>query len=141
MTALSDTVDLIDARHESVVSAFDLSSATIEMLAGEALEALGIDGDDADLAAADVPSMRLALDVVVWRWLEARAALGYDFSADGGSYQRSQLFKQAADMRKKAEDRAAAAGLSAYEWPAVVYEKPVNNLLTDEWQDAGLFQW
>ena len=67
MTALSDTVDLIDARHESIVSVFDLSDVTIEMLAGEALDALSIDGTDADLADADVPSMRLALDVVVWR--------------------------------------------------------------------------
>jgi len=142
MTALTDAVDLIDARHESVVTAFDVSSATLEMLAGEALDALSIDPDAADLAATDVPSMRLALDVVVWRWVEARAALGFDFSADGGSYQRSQLAAQATKMRKTAEDRAAAAGLSAYAWPAVEYDKPVNKLLSDEWSaDAGLYQW
>lgn len=141
MTALSDTVDLIDARHEPVVTAFDLSDATIEMMAAEALDALAIDGDDADLSAADLPSMRLAIDVVVWRWVEARAALGFDFSADGGSYQRSQLAKQATDMRKRAEERAAAAGLDAYAWPAVEYDKPVNNLLTDEWKNVSLYQW
>ena len=142
MTALSDTVDLIDARHESIVSVFDLSDVTIEMLAGEALDALSIDGDDAELAAADLPSMRLALDVVVWRWVEARAALGYDFSADGGSYQRSQLAAQATKMRQRAEDRAAAAGLTAYAWPAVEYDKPVNTSLDDEWgSDAGIYQW
>lgn len=142
MTALSDTTELINSRLESVVSAFNLSDETVEMLAGEALEALAIDGAGAALSAADTPSMRLTLDVVVWRWVEARAALGFDFSADGGSYHRSQLAKQAAEMRRKAEDRAAAAGLSAFEWPAVVFEKPVNADLSDEWQDnAGIYQW
>lgn len=142
MTALSDTVDLIDARHESVVSAFDLSTATIEMLATEALEALSIDPTDAALLTADVPNTRLSLDVVVWRWVEARAALGFDFSADGGSYQRSQLAAQATKMRLRAEERAAAGGLDAYAWPAVEYDKPVNNELSDEWSaHAGLYQW
>ena len=142
MTALSDTVDIIDARHESIVAAFDLSTATIEMLATEALEALSIDPTDAALLTADVPNVRLSLDVVAWRWVEGRAALGYDFSADGGSYQRSQLAKQAAEMRRKAEDRAAAAGLTAYEWPAVEYDKPVNNDLDDEWPNrVSVYQW
>lgn len=143
MTALSDTANMIETRHDNIVTAFDMSYQVIEMLAEEALEALSIDGADADLATADVPNMRLALDVVVWRWVEGRAALGYDFSADGGSYQRSQLAKQAADMRRKAEDRAAAAGLTAYAWPAVEYDKPVNNELSDEWRSpsVGLYQW
>lgn len=141
MTALSDTVVLIDARHEPIVTAYSMGDATLDELAQEALDALGIDGAAAALDAADLPSMRLALDVVVWRWVEARAALGFDFSADGGSYQRSQLVKQASDMRRKAEDRAAAAGLAAYAWPAVEYDKPVNNLLTDEWRNVGLYEW
>lgn len=142
MTALTDAVVLIDARYENIVTAFDVSSRTIEMLAGEALESLSIDSTDAALADSDVPNVRLALDVVMWRWVEGRAALGYDFSADGGSYQRSQLAKQAADMRRKAEDRAAAAGIDAYAWPAVEIDRPVNKLLTDEWSiDAGLYQW
>lgn len=142
MTALTDAVVLIDARYENIVTAFDVSSRTIEMLAGEALESLSIDSTDAAIAAADLPNVRLALDVVMWRWAEGQAALGYDFSADGGSYQRSQLAKQATDMRRRAEDRAAAAGLTAYAWPAVEYDKPVNELLSDEWStDAGIYQW
>ena len=108
MTALSDTVDIIDARHESIVAAFDLSTATSEMLATEALEALSIDPTDAALLTADVPNVRLSLDVVVWRWVEARAAVGFDFSADGGSYQRRQLAGPAPKKRQSAEDRAAA---------------------------------
>ena len=63
MTALSDTVDIIDARHESIVAAFDLSTATSEMLATEALEALSIDPTDAALLTADVPNVRLSLDL------------------------------------------------------------------------------
>ena len=142
MTALLDTVDIIDARHESIVTAFDLSTATSEMLATEALEALSIDLTDAALLTADVPNVRLSLDVVVWRWVEARAALGFDFSADGGSYQRSQLAAQATKMRQRAEDRAAAGGLDAYAWPAVEYDKPVNNDLDDEWPNrVSVYQW
>ena len=142
MTALNDTVDIIDARHDGLVTAFDLSTATSEMLATEALEALSIDPTDAALLTADVPNVRLSLDVVVWRWVEARAALGFDFSADGGSYQRSQLAAQATKMRQRAEERAAAAELGAYAWPAVEYEKPVNRLINDEGRaDAGLYQW
>ncbi len=142
MTALTDTQELLGTRLAAVVAAFAMTEDEQALLAGEALEALAIDGAGAALSAADTPSMRLTLDVVVWRWVEARAALGFDFSADGGSYQRSQLAKQAAEMRRKAEDRAAAAGLSAFEWPAVVFEKPVNADLSDEWQDnAGIYQW
>ena len=142
MTALIDTVDIIDARHESIVTAFDLSTATSEMLATEALEALSIDPTDAALLTADVPNVRLSLDVVVWRWVEARTALGFDFSADGGSYHRSQLAAQATKMRQRAEDRAAAGGLDAYAWPAVEYDKPVNNDLDDEWPNrVSVYQW
>jgi hypothetical protein len=70
--------------------------------------------------------------------------LGFDFSADGGSYSRSQLAKQAADMRRKAEDRAAAAGLSGYGWPDAEMTKPVNNELSDEWRevsDVSVYPW
>lgn len=121
MTALSDAVDILELRHAGIVAAYGLASETaqLEAIAGEALEKLDIDPTAAALAAADVPSARLALDVMAWSWVERRAALGFDFSADGGSYQRSQLAKQAAAMRKTAENAATAAGLAGFGWPAV----------------------
>lgn len=116
MTALTDTVALIQSRHQPVVSAYGLAAqaAVLDELAAEALTALGLSSAAAALGDASLPSMRLALDVVVWRWIEGRAALGYDFSADGGSYSRSQLAAQATRMRILAEARAAAAGLTGF---------------------------
>jgi len=121
MTALSDAVALLIARHPAIITGFDLAAqtATLDDIAGEALDAADIDAAALALAAADVPTARLVLDVMVWRWVEARAALGFDFSADGGSFQRSQLFEQATAMRLAAEARAAAAGLAGFGMPEV----------------------
>ena len=139
MTALTDTVDMLRLRHAAVVSVFAPVTEEVEMLAGDALDALSIDPAAADLEAASVPSTRLALDVYVWRWVEARAALGFDFSADGGSYSRSQLAKQATEMRRRAEDAAEAAGLAAFAMPLIgVGTMP----LGDEWSDCvSVYRW
>ncbi len=121
MTALDDTLGLMDVRHAAVIGAYDLDNRLPEKqaLAREALERLGLDPAAAALADASVLPARLALDVVVWAWVEGQAALAYDFSADGGSYQRSQLAANAARLRRLAEDRAAAAGLTGFGWPVV----------------------
>lgn len=141
MTALNDAAALIAGRHAPIVTALGVDVSEIDLLAGDALAALGVDGSAA-LEASVLPSLYMALDVCVWRWVEMRAALGYDFSADGGSYQRSQLFTQASKMRQRAEEQAARSGLEAFAWPAVEYEKPVNRLINDEGRaDAGLYQW
>jgi hypothetical protein len=146
VTALTDTLELLTRRHETIVLTFDLETRPDVQAewAREALDGLGIDHAAASLTDDNLPSVRLALDVMAWRWVEARAALGFDFSADGGSYSRSQLARQAAEMRRKAEDRAAAAGLSGYGWPDAEMTTPVNDLLSDEWRevsDVGLYPW
>ncbi len=121
MTALDDTLDILAVRHAQVVTAYelDLQPEQLTALATEALERLGLDPAALTLEGAHVPSARLALDVVVWTWVEGRTALLFDFSADGGNYQRSQLAASATRMRRLAEDRAAAAGLAGFGWPAV----------------------
>lgn len=124
MTALSDTVALILTRQGPVVATFGMTAEMLEELAAEALGLMELDADGDALDGSDLPSMRLALDVVVWRAAENAAALGFDFSADGGSYQRSQLAEQASKMRVRAEDRAAAAGLAGFGSPPVVYAVP-----------------
>lgn len=124
MTALSDAADLIRTRLAPVVEAMALADS-VDALAAEMLELLDIDADAGALAGSDMPSARLVADVVVWRAAEAAAALNFDFSADGGSYQRSQLAEQARDMRVRAEDRAAAAGLVGFTGPVVEYYRPV----------------
>lgn len=121
MTALDDALDILNVRHAAIVAAYELADETaqLEAIAGEALEKLGVDPAALTLEGGMVPSARLAVDVMAWRWVENRAALAFDFSADGGSYQRSQLAAQATKMRRAAEDRAAAAGLAGFGWPAV----------------------
>lgn len=130
MTALDDAIDIMAVRHAAVWSAYEMASqvAQVAAIAGEALELLGIDPAAATLAGEQVPSVRLALDVMVWRWVENRTGLLFDFSADGGSYHRSQLAASAARMRRMAEDRAAWAGLPAFAQPPV----EVTRLVPDE---------
>lgn len=121
MTALEDTLDILAARHAAIVAAYDLASQPEqqEAIGREALERLDINPAAATLDGAKVPSVRLALDVAAWAWVEKQAALLFDFSADGGSYKRSQLAESATRMRRLAEDRAAATGLVGFGWPAI----------------------
>ncbi|CUS04236.2 protein of unknown function [Candidatus Promineifilum breve] len=121
MTALEDMLDILAARHAAIVAAYDLGTqpAQQEAIGREALERLGLSPAAAALDGTQGPSARLALDVAVWAWVEKQAALLFDFSADGGSYKRSQLAESATRMRRLAEDRAAAAGLVGFGWPAV----------------------
>jgi len=121
MTALEDTLDILAVRHEAVVAAYELATRPEqqEAIAREALERLGINPAAATLDGTQVPAVRLALDVAAWAWVEMQAAVLFDFSADGGSYKRSQLAESAARMRRLAEERAAAAGLVGFGWPAI----------------------
>jgi hypothetical protein len=121
VTALEDTLDILAVRHEAVVAAYELAARPEqqEAIGREALERLGINPAAATLDGAQLPSVRLALDVVVWQWVESRTGLLFDFSADGGSYKRSQLAESASRMRRLAEERAAAAGLVGFGWPAI----------------------
>lgn len=121
MTALSETVDILAARHAGVVAAYLIGNdAQQEELAREVLRRLGVDAAGATLTAAQEEQARLGLDVVVWRYVEAQAALLFDFSADGGSFQRSQLAASAARMRRMAEDAAEWAELAGFGYPPVV---------------------
>lgn len=139
MTALNDAADLIHARLAPVVETMALGDS-VHDLAAEMLELLEIDPDDDALTQAVLPQARLVADVVVWRAAEQRAALGFDFSADGGSYQRSQLAKQATEQRQRAEDKAAAAGLAGFDWPAVEYVVPVTALdVAGQWRNCAGF--
>lgn len=137
MTALGDAVDILMVRHAAIVEAYGLAAqaALLEALAGEALERLGVDAAGLTLDGGQVPSVRLALDVVVWSWVEGQTALLFDFSADGGSYHRSQLAAQATRMRRRAEDAAGAAGLAGFGWPAVEITRFVPG---EEWVNGCL---
>lgn len=120
MTALDDAVDILAVRHAAILAAYGsgLTQSQQEAIAREALERLSIDAAAATLEGAQVPSVRLVLDVAAWSWVERQTALLFDFSADGGNYRRSQLAENATRMRRRAEDAAGAAGLLGF-WPDV----------------------
>lgn len=124
MSALDDGVAILNERHDAIVAAFGLAErqAVVEALAGEALSELGIAAVAAEIPATELPSFRLILAVVAWRWVEEQAAFAFDFSADGGSYRRGQLMQNATEMRRRAEERVAAAGLLAFGQPGLVVE-------------------
>lgn len=61
----------------------------------------------------NIAKLRALARVAAWRYVVTNFSVLYDFSADGGSYNRSQLFKNAKDM------------LALVESQAVVYETPV----------------
>lgn len=121
MTALEDTLEILATQHAAIVAAYDLATQPEqqEAIGREALERLGIDPAATALDGAQVPATRLALDVAAWGWVEKQTAVLFDFSADGGSYKRSQLAESATRMRRLAEDRAAAAGLVGFGWPTI----------------------
>lgn len=85
MTALTDTVDMLRLRHAAVVGVCAGDGKEFEMLAGDALDALSIDPDAADLRSrADAPRR-------AWRWTCMSGAgwrrgrhWALDFQADGG---------------------------------------------------------
>lgn len=60
--------------------------------------------------ATDLPKLRALADVEAWRvaWNEATGA--YDFTADGSSFKRSDLAKQAKERLEAAEQTAMAHG-------------------------------
>ena len=57
-------------------------------------------------AATDVIKLRALARVAIWQQAVASLAAGYDFSADGGSYSRSQLQAMAARALEQAQTLA-----------------------------------
>ena len=66
----------------------------------------------ADIAqATDIPRLRAAARVAVWRLALARASSLYQFSADGASYHRQQMTEHIRAMLVREEADAAALGM------------------------------
>ncbi|HLE52704.1 MAG TPA: hypothetical protein VI755_11615 [Anaerolineales bacterium] len=55
---------------------------------------------------ANITKLRALARVAAWRYVVDNFAALYDFSADGGSYSRSQLFKQAKESLVLAQQAA-----------------------------------
>lgn len=123
MTALTETEELMTLWHGAALADFVPDDALRQAMALQALEAVGVDPTDLTLAAEKLKILTLALDVVVWRYIEGRVAVLFDFSADGASFSRSQLAKTATGMRIRAENAARNAGLTGLgdEVPIEVY--------------------
>jgi hypothetical protein len=114
----AQAVELLRAGHAAVAATLCWSDETLEQAAAEALGMCDFAGEG-ELTTAQVRDLKVTLAVVVWRRVEAVAALGFDYDADGGSFKRSQLAKQATAMRVRAEDQAWRLGICGFGAPAV----------------------
>jgi hypothetical protein len=74
------------------------------------------------IQATDIKKLRALAKVAVWQQVAAATAGDYDFSADGGSYSRSQLHEMAVDALGLAQTAASVydtdyqMGLVRVEW-------------------------
>jgi hypothetical protein len=134
MTAYNDIDILIQHRFPTVAAG--LVPPIKSTLVYSALELLDV--DEAAAAIPDKGDAELAVDVVVYRHLEREASLQFDFTADGGSFSRSQSFAQIRTMRAMAEDRAVTAGVLADDSPMVEVTRPVVETSTStEWVNVN----
>lgn len=77
----------------------------------DALLMMDVDDISAVSGRANIKKLRVAAQVAAWRQVVAATTGDYDFAADGGRYNRSQVNEQARAALKLAEDEAMAYGL------------------------------
>src|SRR5690349_20973513 len=70
----------------------------------DALLAYGTEDVSAISGSTGIQKVRALAMVAAWRHVVTNFAALFDFSADGASYNRSQLFKQAKESLQLAED-------------------------------------
>lgn len=81
------------------------SLADVQEAVNDTLLAYGV----SDISAAtDVTKLRALARVAVWQQVVAAVAVAYNFSADGGSYSRSQLQDMALKALAQAQTMAAS---------------------------------
>lgn len=74
----------------------------------DALLAYGTDNIASISDIANIQKLRALARVYAWQYVVSNFAALYDFSADGGQYSRSQLFKQAKESLGLAQQGALA---------------------------------
>lgn len=72
----------------------------------DALLAYGTDDINTISGTDNIQKLRILAAVTAWRHVVNNFAALYDFSADGGTYHRSQLFEQAKASLEMAEQQA-----------------------------------
>ena len=72
----------------------------------DCLLAYGVDDISTISGRDSITKLRALARVAAWQFVVTNFSALYDFSADGGSYNRSQLFKNAQDSLKLAEQAA-----------------------------------
>lgn len=94
----------------AVSASAGLDSLAFDEAVNDVLTAYG----EADIAdVTDVAKLRALAKVEAWRTVIGYLMTAYDFSADGGSYKRSQMLTGAEKALERAEADAALAGYSA----------------------------
>lgn len=75
-------------------------------MVNEALTAYGVSDVTTITGLANLAKLRALAEVALWRAVVFQTAGDFDFSADGGSYSRSQIHAQAKEALALAEQRA-----------------------------------
>ncbi len=81
----------------------------------DALLLFGVDAISEVTGRDNIKKLRALAKVAVWRTVMAATTGDFDFSADGGNYNRSQVNEAARKALALAESEAMAYGLDGYE--------------------------
>jgi hypothetical protein len=98
----------------SVTAAVSASAGLDSMAFDEAVnDVLAAYGEDDIADATNIVKLRVLAKVEAWRTVISYLMTAYDFSADGGSYKRSQMLAGAEKALERAEADASIAGYGA----------------------------
>lgn len=89
------------------VDAGDLSEAV-----NDALIAYGTDNISLITGLSNIQKLRAVAEAAVWKYVVANFTVLYDFSADGATYNRSQVYKQARESLESSLTLLIASGYS-----------------------------
>ena len=96
-------------------------SDEILCLIDDTAEQCGIDAEQAAaLTGSNAQDFKLALKLAGWEFVLNNVAAWVNFSADGGRYDRSQVFKHANTMFERLENQAYQRGICGYTLPGAV---------------------
>lgn len=104
----AEFADYLQRKLGSLATALNWTSSkqSFDEIIIDTLNALGVSNIE-DVQEAEIPKLRALGVVFLWRAVKGEVSGDYDFSADGASYSRSQVFGHAERMLTQAESDAA----------------------------------
>lgn len=97
--------------HTAVVLGWSVDGSDYDEILNDTLIALGVDDVASITDNADLKMLRAVGRYFLWQAVAAATVGDYQFSADGGSYNRQQVHDHALKMLAQAESEAAYYGV------------------------------